>query len=450
MDSVGAALGGRQWTVNDYTRAFANDEAMGVRWAYVWVSWSDIQTAPGYYGWAGLDSLVAAAHQHGVQLMLQVQTAGDFVAPGPVQLAATGGTRVNSLHPMFPSAAPKRFDGPLAFWRALAIRYRPDGDLARAMRWPDYGVKWFEIENEPDSLPWPTGNWSTVPKDYALYVAAVKATLRSVSPSLRTVGPALSTGPDSAGCCNGLSWLAQVLGASRDSTAMQWASDDYRAAVKGGQAVVGAGPYLDAVSFHDDFYDPATTYGVDRANAVRKVTTGAGLANPVLWETEGGPVETNSALYARAQAQETVRLLANGVQRINLDTAGARGDDTRALSTDPIAREVKALTFAFPEAVGVRSRTAELTAGAGRAVEAYSWTDPATGLTSWIAWAPNYARNSRQVGQPFAVRIPAHTAHARVIGADWTPRDVRVTGGSVDVQLQSGDPSPVTFIVELP
>src|ERR1044072_272259 len=96
MDSVGAARGGRQWTVNDYARSFANDEAMGVRWAYAWVSWSDIQTAPGYDGWGGLDGLVASAHQHGIQLMLQVQTAGDFVAPGPVQVGGTGGTRRTS------------------------------------------------------------------------------------------------------------------------------------------------------------------------------------------------------------------------------------------------------------------------------------------------------------------------------------------------------------------
>lgn len=449
MDSVGAALGGRQWTVNDYARSFANDEAMGVRWAYAWVSWSDIETSPGYYGWAGLDGLVTSAHQHGIQLMLQVQTAGDFVAPGPAQVAATGGTRLNSMHPMFPSAAPKRFAGPLSLWRALAARYRPGGDLARAMGWGDDGVRWFEIENEPDSFAWPTGNWSTVPKDYALYVSAVKATLRSVSPELRTVGPALSTGPDSAGCCNGVSWLAEVLRTSTDPAAMQWASDDYRAAVKGGQRVVSAGPFLDAISFHDDFYDPATTYALDRANAVRNAVAGAGV-RPVLWETEGAPVETNSGLYARAQAQMTVRLLAAGVQRINLDTAGARTDDARALATDPIAAEVRALTSAFPSALGVRSRTAELSAAAGRPVEAYSWTDPATGRTSWIVWAPNQPRNSRQLGPPFAVRIPVHTTRARVIGADWTTSDVTVTGGSVDVQLQSADPSPVTFVVELP
>src|SRR5207302_1424053 len=158
MDSVSAALPGPQWMRADYEQAFANDQWAGIRWAYVWVAWSDIEMVPGVYDFSGLDGLVASAHSHGVHLMMQVQTAGDFVIPGPAQLLATGGYRTNSRHPLLPSAAPRDMNGPMAFWRTLVRRYMPGGILARSNGRPDgYGVRFYEVENEPDTFPWITG-----------------------------------------------------------------------------------------------------------------------------------------------------------------------------------------------------------------------------------------------------------------------------------------------------
>src|SRR5260370_30950257 len=102
MDSIGAAIPGPQWVRDDYEKAFANDEWAGIRWAYDWVTWSDIEVVPGLYDFSGLDGLVSSAHAHGLHLMMQVQTAADFVVPGPAQLLATGRYRTNSHHPLRP------------------------------------------------------------------------------------------------------------------------------------------------------------------------------------------------------------------------------------------------------------------------------------------------------------------------------------------------------------
>jgi hypothetical protein len=450
IDSVGAALPGPQWARADYDRGFSNDEWAGIRWAYVWVAWSDIERAPGVYDFAGLDGLVASAHAHRVHLMMQVQTAGDFVLPGPAQLANTGGYRTNSRHPMPPSSAPRDMSGPMEFWRALARHYMPDGDLARARGWSDgYGVRFFEVENEPDSFPWITGTWSTVPKDYALYVSIVKQTLESLSPLLRVVGPAIATGPDSSGCCNGLSWLEQVL---RADTGLDWASDDYRAAVAAGRKVLSAGPFIDAFSFHDDFYQAASSYSQERARAVRAlVGRYARESDPVVWMTEGAPLVRpgDQVPYARTQAQVTIRLLHAGVGRLNFDT-GMRGDSPSALASDPAALEARAMATYFPSATGIRDESARIGSLAGRPVEAYSWTNPRTRLTSLIVWAPDEAAGSGATGPAFDVRLPVKTARAVVVDRDWSTHETTATDGAVAVTLQPADPSGVVIVAERP
>jgi hypothetical protein len=381
--------------------------------------------------------------------MMQVQATGDFAAPGPAQLMATGGYRTNSRHPVLPAAAPKDMEGPMEFWRVLARRYRPNGELSREKGWVDgYGVRYYEVENEPDALPWITGTWSNVPKDYALYVSTVKRTLSSISPDLRVVGPALSTGPDGSGCCSGLTWLDQILRVDRD---LQWASDEYRASVNDGQPVIGAGPSIDVYSFHDDFYDAASTYSVDRTRMVREVVHRfAGQSryptppDPVLWETEGGPLTRpgDQITYARAQAQVTIRLINAGVQRLNFDVPSLRDDSPESRETDPVALEARALATYFPSYRGVRSESASLSAAAGHAVEAYSWTDPKTNLTSWILWAPNGS------GPSFIAPVPVRTRSALLLSHDWSERRVRSADGAVRVELEPGEPSEVVMVVE--
>jgi len=455
MDTVAAALPGRQWMRTDYERGFANDEWAGIRWAYLWVDWSDIETFPGIYDFSGLDDLVASAHAHGVHLMLQVQTGGDFVVPGPAQVLATRGYRTNSKHPVLPSSAPNDLEGPMEFWRALARHYAPGGELARTRGWTDgYGITYFEVENEPDSLPWITGTWSNVPKDYALYVSIVKRTLRSLSPDLKVVAPALGTGPDGSGCCGGLSWLDQVLRVDGD---LQWASDAYRTSVARGQPVVGAGPFIDVYSFHDDFYDAASTYSVDRTRGVQHVirrfvgqSRYPTSSHPVLWETEGGPVVApgDQVSYAREQAQVTIRLINAGVQRLNFDASGLRGDSPSTRESDPSALEARAMATYFPSGHGVVNRRGALSSSARKAVEAYSWTDPATHLTSWILWAPDEPSRSGRTGTPFTVPVPVRTKGALVFSHDWSQSRVRAVDGHVAIDLRSGDPSEVALVVE--
>src|SRR4029077_9366957 len=121
MDNVAPILPDQLalWQTVPYDANFANDKAMGIHWSYVTVVWTDIEQVPGVYNWAPLDSIVESAHSHGIHMMMQVQTGGDFVVPGPAQLIATGGYRTNSLHPVPPPAAPVNMQGELPFWIAL-------------------------------------------------------------------------------------------------------------------------------------------------------------------------------------------------------------------------------------------------------------------------------------------------------------------------------------------
>src|SRR5439155_23953903 len=123
---------------------------------------------------SGLDAVVESAHAHGLQLIVQVQTTGGWSLPTPAMALATTGFRTNSLHPIPrpTTAAPMNIDAAIPYWRALVGRYRAGGELARTQGWRDgWGVRAYEMENEPDFTPWVNGTWETVTKDYALYVA---------------------------------------------------------------------------------------------------------------------------------------------------------------------------------------------------------------------------------------------------------------------------------------
>lgn len=462
MDSVTPAIPDQLawYQLVPYDSNFANDQAMGIRWAYVTVTWSDIEQVAGQYEWQALDNIVESAHSHGIYLMMQVQTSGDWVEPGPAQLLATGGYRTNSLHPFPPSAAPINMQGVVPFWKAVAARYMPGGKLAESQGWPGgYGVRYFEVENEPDSAAWTTGSWTNVPKDYALYVSIVKAALKSVSPSLKLVAPAIFTGPDGSSCCNGLTWLDQVLSTEID---LQWASDEYRAAVAhGSQPIIGGGPYIDAYSFHDDFYDASSSFSVSRVQAVRSEVvrfasqaTYPTTSKPMLWMTEGLPLTTlppDNTADASEMVQVAARFLANGVQRFNFSPLPPGPFPTEGLeqiATDPRFLAAKAMTTYFPSNQGVTDESASLTASAGQPVEGYKWINPSTGLASNILWAPDEPSGSKASGPEFTVWVPVQASQALVIGSDWSQTVVAATGGAVAVTVHRADPSGTVMVVE--
>jgi len=48
--------------------AFGRMAALGIRWFRVWATWDQVETVRGVYDWRGVDTLVAAAKKHGIEL----------------------------------------------------------------------------------------------------------------------------------------------------------------------------------------------------------------------------------------------------------------------------------------------------------------------------------------------------------------------------------------------
>lgn len=444
----------------NYLLQLQHDQMTGIHWAYFFITWSDVEQVPGQYDFSCPDMVVEAAHQYQVNLMIQVQTAGDWTVPGPAQTAASGGDRTNTMAPEPPCAAPMNIDASTAFWKAVADRYRPGGSLSAAGGWNDgYGVSYFEVENEPDSLLFVNGDWSTCPKDYALYVSHVRSALNAVDPSLQLVAPALAQNDtpcqvNTINPCLGIAWLDQVL--RTDPASLTWASDQYRAAVTGGQPIVGAGPSVAVYSFHEDNPDVTSTVLSDRPAAIRallsRYATQAYPTQPQapIWDTEGDLVtrDSNHAAYAWGSAQMAMELLAAGVTRFNFDWGTQEGDSGATLATDPSFLSTKALTAYFPSGHGVSNVSAAFTASAGQTVDAYAWTNPTTGLVSRTLWAEDEPSGSGTSGTPFTVDVPVTTPYAIVVGSDWSQTVVPAHAGSVAVSLQRGDPSPTVMVVE--
>jgi len=466
MPDEAAAVAGKEYgNSSNYTTFFQHCAQLGLSWAYVFVTWSDLETQSGSIDLSALDGMIETAHANGVHLMMQVQTMGDWDLPGPAQTAAKGLRRTNSSNGPFvtawPYAAPgMNIDASIPFWKTLVSRYAPSGTLAREQGWSDgYGVSYYEVENEPDFFPWVDGNWEYFSKDYALYLSHLKPALTAIDPSVRLVAPAISSGPDSNPSNDqGIYFLDSLL--STSPSTLLFGSDQYDATVAAGAPILGGGPYIDVYSFHQDLANPTTSYPHDRALAVRSEVqrystqaTYPSNASAPIWSSEGSANEysgstSTSTQYAWAEEQLALDDFAAGVQRMNWDL-GTDGQNSGVdLRTEAIGKATMAMDTYFPTAQGVTDISASLTASAGQTMAAYSWTNPQTNLRSVALWAQDFAQGSGSSAPAFTVDVPVSTPYATVVGSDWSTVTVAATNGSVPVQVSRGDPSPVVMVIE--
>jgi len=464
--NVGPAIPGSAWVRDSYRQHFENARSAGLGAAFIPVAWSDVETVPGSYDFSGLDDVVATAHEFDLDLVFQVQTTGEWSVSTPALLAASGGRRTNTVHPLPGpvTAAPMNIDAALPFWTALVTRYHPGGDLAVERGWSDgWGVRSYEVENEPDFQPWPGHGWETVPKDYALYVSHLRPAVKAIDSSVELIGPALSgVGSNPALPNTSVEWLATLL--SNDPSTAEWASDQLRATLTPGAPVIGAGPLFDVWSFHCDFADGSANALARRTGEVRDVLGRFATqqpdptpATPRTWCSEGAPTAYDSSddgkkyRFAWAQMQFAAELLGAGNERVPFDLGLEGGDSGATWQADPIRSAGLAMSTYFPSGHGVTDVGGELSAAAGTDVVGFRWTDPTTGLASTILWAPNQPSGSGGTGAPFTVDVPVATAQAVVVDpTTWEQRTVDVVGGAVPVTLTPADPSPPWIVVEAP
>lgn len=418
--------------------------AAGLRWVYTWLAWSDIERTRGTYRWAELDEFVKAAHDSGVLLVLQVQV-GAWGNPQPFALP----TRVNSRHPGT-GAPPADLEPLRRFWFELVNRYRPGGTLATLEGWPDYGVRVWEVENEPDNIPW-WGTWDRMPKDYAQYLSVIYPTIKQADPNAVVAAPALSqqdvrnTSPVN-GVVRGLHWLEEVL--SPSSADSEWASDQFRE----GTVHPSGGPFIDELSFHRDTAPVHDSTVPDRITAisqlVAKYATSPSYptkAGTPLFFSEGGALQYagNPVKHGRGQAQLMAILLAGGVRRMLMESGSEPNGDW---PNTPMFKAIRAMTTYFPRAGEVVAAHADVDAAR---VRTYRRTDPATGLRTYILWANDLAPGGSP-GPSFDVTVPVRTATAEVVGTDWqAATQVTAAAGAVAAKVFADDPSPVVIVREI-
>jgi hypothetical protein len=414
----------------------------GLHWKYAWLAWSDIELTPGTYTWDKLDSFVASAHDHGINLVLQVMV-GAWGDPLPWAPPARPNSVNPGVTPLPVDLAPLR-----AFWTAMVHRYKPHGTLAQERGWIDYGVRVYEIENEPDNAPW-WGTWGKVPLDYAEYLSVLTPAARAEYPDVVINAGALSQ-QDASGN-NGLGWLDRILGPG--SASSPWATDTYRNA----SSHPAAGPYLDAISWHRDTSNSGDGSIPLRINQLKAIIAkhAAGQADPVaadtpLYFSEGGPLQYASDYnkYGWSEAALLAELLGGGVQRMVVSFSAQT--NAADWSTTPIYKISHVFSRLFPTAGNVEEASALL--DSPNAV-AYRRTDPTTGLHTWIVWAkylPAPAPGTTSTpGPDFTVHLPIGTSKVELIGPDWSSGQVDVQGGSLPLTMHSEESSPTYVVAEI-
>ena len=469
-------VGQPEWQ-RSFQQGLDRAKLVGYKWFFFSLQWSYIQSPDGSVDLSGLDQIVEAAHQDGIQLVIDLQSC-NFSEPQPPTLTG-GGYRMKGVG--LPTCAPKDFTTLVNTWLQVIDRYRPGSAFTKD--WGGYGVLNYEVENEPNSLLWTTGNYQKVPKDYALYLSYLATAAHNLDPRITFLAPALSqdSGSTPAGQDPpGIAWLKTILDSSDAS--MSGASDDYTAAWQAGQLpVVGAGPYIGAYSYHEDFANAGTSVLEVRPTQIRDAVLQFAnqasyptTSDPMLWCTECGsgyvssktdPAAQLAFSYGEAQYMlETIGAgSANGVAHMAVDFSVNNMDADATFEAEPSYLMAKAFTTYFPSSIGWSDVSQQLSATASdptQSVVAFNWADPHGDARSTALFAPDIPSNSdantptvvpsNSVGPDFTVQVPVSTPTALVIDNGWQSHQVTATNGYVTVTLHAAQPSPVVMVIEQP
>jgi hypothetical protein len=244
-----------------------------------YVSWRELETAPGVFDWTLIDLEMAKAREHGVSVLLVLGQTPDFYSTKPSAPSSYGPGA---------SAMPTQASW-TAYVQAVAARNR---DV-----WG--GIASFQVWNEANVV----GYWSGTPQQMATLTAWTRAALKAVGSPALLVAPALVT---------------------RLTSQRAWANTFY------GQKVAGknVSAYVDALSFQ--LY-PAANGSPEASmallSATRVMLKHHKVTKPI-WDTEvnyglvGGPT-AGASVPAASTAKQVGNVLRtyvlnaeNGVRRV--------------------------------------------------------------------------------------------------------------------------------------
>jgi hypothetical protein len=344
---------------------------MGLRWTFMAVNWRVLEpggpvdvTREIPTAWQSLDAFVIAAQERRLNILMQIVVGGN--AEGP---PAWSGRRENG------KSAPLKMDALADFAGKLAERYRPGSALAQRQGWDGYGVRAWELDNEPEMY---RTNWNGQAADYAEFVTLAAARMKAADPQAVIVAPALASGK------HGIPWLEATLDAEEMA-----GSPEFRTRGK----PYSVGPVTDVVSLHnyeglDSVFagEPRTMVQVlDDVNAVfekwEQRSPGFNYARKQeFWHTEGN-FDFIGALSAERRAawrmQSFTRSFAAGLRKVCVMDASA-----------PEQAAVRAYVRALPWPFPMKSADTDVKVLRGKAT-AYRHLDENTADAGqvWVLWA---------------------------------------------------------------
>ncbi len=206
------------------------ERAMHLHWTFMSVHWSAMEpdgpvdltraTPP---AWQELDAFVVAAHDRGLNILMQAPVVGGNAGGPP----AWAGRREKG------KSAPANMEAAAAFAGKLAARYAPGGTLARQQKWnADYGVCAWELDNEPDGY---LTHWKGQAGDYAEFATGCARAIRQADRNAFILGPAVMGGGGAG------AWVKNAL----DAHGLNGSPAFHARAVP-----YSLGPVVDGVSFH--------------------------------------------------------------------------------------------------------------------------------------------------------------------------------------------------------
>ncbi len=404
--------------------------AMGLHWTFMPVYWRQMEpngpTDPestSTQPWNELDAFVIAAHDRGLNILMQAPVVGGN-GGGPPTWAG-----VRDLG----KSAPKNMAAVAEFAKKLAARYKPGGTLASSLGWgTEYGVRAWELDNEPANY---LTNWSTQPGDYAEFVSKCAAAIKAVDPQAVVASPAVASGTAASG------WLQNTL----NPLGLQGSAAYHKSAIP-----YSIGPASDAVSFH--VYEGLDTAFAHKDRTIETVFTEiravfeanenrapqfAYARKQEYWHTEGnfdfiGVLSQDRRASWRFQFM--TRAFAAGIRRVAvMDAASAEQAAEHAYTSilpDPFPM-VRADSFA--------------TTIRGKAV-VFQHNDRGTGQNGcvWILWAQADTGDA-------VVKIPLRYANAAIVDTRGNVRIVNATNKTITVSLnEDAKMAPGLIIVDRP
>ncbi len=399
---------------------------MGLHWTFMCVYWRAMEPSGPVDlskslppAWKQLDAFVAAAHERELNILMQAPVVGGN-AGGPPKWA---GRRKPG------KSAPVDMDALADFAGKLARRYCPGGILAKEQEWgQDYGVRAWEIDNEPESY---RTNWGGQAADYAEFVTKARARIKAVDPQAVIITPGVACGDYS------VDWLEAALDAKgmRGSLAFREQGEPY-----------SLGPATDVVSFH--IYEGLNTFlagkdaTVGRAfQRIRGVfeeweTHSLGFEyarKKDYWHTEGNFDFLGLLSEQRRAAwrfQFFTRAFAAGVRKVVVMDA-----------SPPERVAVRTYVDALPNPFPMMPAETELDVVEGKAT-AFRHPDGADSDAGqvWVVWA--LADTGGAV-----VTLPVRRETVEVLAVDGSRETIEVVDGRVRLELKGDSKMPPPVLV---